>query len=440
MSAVFEGTAGFLRVDQARRAMPELDELRPALDLLIASSRHDESTAWDASAELETVDARLVAGELLAEQADRLANAEAEHLRALYATVGHALRALAVGERGECARGLLEAARLEEERDRPSRARAYAATAYELARDEDDERPAALALRRRARAARALGAFDEALEAYGRSHDLARAVGDARGAAEAAVGAGNVLEEQGRWTEAESWYRHALDALPEHDRAAPERWHALLCLHICQRSRGAIEESRPLLEQAAQAAAHAADESAHVFLANARGQLAMSEGAFDAAEVHFRDALLHASGARLRVPFAVNLAESLLARGRVLDAAEHARSAEMEAIVSGLVTRLPEVYRMLGRIASLAGNAEAFLFFERALALVRERRLSGLEEAITLQAYAEAEERGGDRDTAQQLRERAIQRFTELGIHHTRRTWADVFGAGAEPDAEPPVP
>ena len=84
---------------------------------------------------------------------------------------------------------------------------------------------------------------------------MARAVSDARGAAEGAVGAGNVLEEQGRWADADTWYRTALEALESVDGPTPERWHALLNLHIVTRSRGASEESILLLARAEEAAA-----------------------------------------------------------------------------------------------------------------------------------------------------------------------------------------
>ena len=50
-----------------------------------------------------------------------------------------------------------------------------------------------------------------------------------------------------------------------------------------------------------------------------------------------------------------------------------------------------------------------------------------LEEAMTLQAYADAEERRGDAETAQSLRDEAVRRYSALGIAHPRRTWADVF-------------
>lgn len=206
-----------------------------------------------------------------------------------------------------------------------------------------------------------------------------------------------------------------------------DRCYALLNLHIAARSRGAIEESVSWLARAEEAA-KADPGGARPLLENARGQLSMARGAFAEAEAYLRGALAVAVNARARVTIRLNLAETLLAQGMLLDAAEHAREAEREAILAGLVPKLPEVYRLLGRVASAEGDPDALVFFERALKIIRERALPALEEAQTLQAYAEAEARRGEADTAHELRRSAEKRFRDLGISHMRQTWADVFG------------
>jgi hypothetical protein len=133
----------------------------------------------------------------------------------------------------------------------------------------------------------------------------------------------------------------------------------------------------------------------------------------------------------------LNLAEALLAQGRILDAAEQARIAEQEAILGGLAPKLPEVYRLLGRIASADREPDAFVLFERALELVRERSFPPIEEAMTLQAYAEHEARSGRDDVAQDLRREAEARFEALGISHMRHPWADVFALSPDPIRRP---
>lgn len=422
-----------LTLDQAREALPDLEELRPLFDHLLARSDPDPARAWSGSGELGTVGSRLVDTRNLMSWAGELASAEAERLATLYRLAAQALTALAAGRSAAAAEALLEAAALEERRDRPERAAAYAEAAYRISRPErDHQRLAALALRRWARAERGGGRLDVAFERYRHAYSAAVALSDARGAAEAAIGAGNVLEDQGRWGEAATWYSKALASLEGSVEPAPERWQALLDLHIAARSRGELEESAAWLEQAERALGPADREVARPYLENAVGQLLMARGAFGEAESRFRAALEHASGARARVTIGLNLAESLLAQGRTLDAAEQARESEREAIAARLVPKLPEVYRLLGRVASAEGNPDAFVLFERALEITRERHLPALEEALTFQAYADAEARRGDTEAARRLREAARERFASLGIAHMRRTFADVF---AEPSS-----
>lgn len=418
-----------LTLDDVRAALPELEELRPILDELLSRSEPDAAKAWAGSGALGTAGSRLVPASGLADSVGDLARRESEHLLATYRRVGTALAALAAGEAGTAAEAYLAAAAEEEARDRPDRAAIYAEAAYRAVEGGPDAAIAALALRRSARARRTAGDLDEALRRYRRSHELALAEADHRGAAEAAIGAGNVLEDQGRWDESERWYRTALDVLAPVGEPTPERWHALINLHILARSRGAFDESEALLLEAEQAAAEAGNaEVAAPFIENARGQLFMARGAFDEAERHLRTGIDASTRARARIQIRLNLAESLLARGRLLDAAEQAREAEREAIGSRVTTKLPEVYRLLGRIASADDNSEAFVLFERSLDIARERGASPLEEGLTLSAYAEAEARRGEEEAARQLRENARRIFTTLGITHERQRWADVFG------------
>lgn len=422
-----------LTVDEVRAALPDLDELRPILDALLMRSEPDDDKAWAGSGALGTAGGRAIPEDGLAEAVSALAQDESRHLLATYARVGRALSALAAGEARSAAATWLEAASVEEARDRPARADAYADAAYRALEDDRDRTLAALACRRSARARRTAGDLDEALRRYRRSQELALGMSDHRGAAEAAIGAGNVLEDQGRWDDAERSYRKALDVLEAVAEPVPERWHALINLHILARSRGQLDESEPLLERALEAAREAGDDAGAVpFIENARGQLLMARGDFDAAERHLRTAIEASGHARARVQIRINLAESLLARGRLLDAAEHTREAEREAIRSHVVTKLPEVYRLLGRIAAADGNPDAFVLFERSLEIVRERGPAPLEEALTLSAYAEAEARRGEEEAARQLRQEARSIFDRLGITNARQRWADVFGPASE--------
>ena len=421
-----------LTLDRITNVLPPLDDLRPVLDHLIAQSVPDPERAWTGGGELGTVGGRLVAPEDLASAVAELADAVRDRISSLYLATAESVRCLGEGDGAGATEALLRAAALEEGLDHYDRAEAWAAAAFRAARDGRDRRPASLALRRWARAASAQGKLVEALDRYREAHAIARDSLDFQGAAEAAIGAGNVLEQQGNWREAERWYRRALDVLETDGSEGPETWHAQLNIHIVLRSAGSLDESLVWLRRASDTAERLGDEAAPQLLENAWGQFHMASGTFSESERHLRAGLSAAKDARVRVPVRLNLAEALLAQNRTLEATEEAREAEREALTSGVVTRLPEVYRIMGRIVSAEDNPDAFVFFERALEIIRDRNLPALEEALTLQAYAESEARRGEEDSARELHDKMEQRYRALGMSHTRHSWADFYGPGPD--------
>ena len=413
-------------LDHLREMLPDLDELRPLLDHAVRSSQPDEGRAWSGSGRLGTLGSRLVDPTDLTERLARVAEAEAAHLRTVYGAVARAVEALSTSDASRAAQALLLAAQEEEQRDRPDRAEAYASAAASLVRPTKDRSTEALATRRAARAIRTQGRLDEAVAMYERAFDLSSALSERRAAAEAAIGAGNAREDQGRWAEATSWYERALGAVHDVEGPVAERLHALFNLHVATRWLDP-EESVTYLLQAEDEASRLGDDSAAPFFGNAWGQLRMAEGDFAAAVEHFQRALDHADGTRARVTIGVNLAEALLAQRRTLDAAEAARRAEREAITVGFLPMLPEIYRLLGRVVAANGEPDAFVLFERALQIVQDHGLSKLEEALTLQSYAELERETGDAAAAEALQERAAECFRALGISARRKQWADVM-------------
>ncbi len=421
-----------LTLDRIMHVLPPLDDLRPVLDHLIVQSVPDPEREWTGGGELGTLGGRLVSSEDLASAVGELADAVRDRVSTLYLAVADGIRCLGEGDGAGAAKALLRAAALEEGLDHPDRAEAWAAAAFRAAGEERDRRPVSLALRRWARAESAQGKLVEALDRYGQAHEIARDSRDFQGAAEAAIGAGNVLERQGGWDDAEQWYRRALDVLEADGRQGPEMWQAQLNIHIVLRSAGSLDKSLVWLQKASDSAEKLGDETAAQFLENAWGQFHMASGAFSEAEDHLRAGLSAATDARARVTIRLNLAEALLAQDRTLEATEEAREAERVALASGIVPKLPEVYRILGRIVSAEDNPNAFVFFERALDIVRERDLPALEEALTLQAYAESEVRRGEEDSARELHERMTERYRALGMRNKRHSWADTFGPEPE--------
>lgn len=417
-----------LKYEEVRRLLPAVDELRPVFDLLLEGSYPDPGSTWSGSAELETEGARLVDPEALARHAEALADQMRDDLLTVYTAVGDAVKAMAHGDGSEAADAFLAAAAHEERQARPARARAYAKGAHQVARQAGDGPRTSRALRRWARAARAEGDLWEAGARYAEAYAVALAHGDVRGAAEAALGAGNVFEQHGQWADARSQYDKALAVLENHPEDAPERWQAQVNIHIVLRSRGALEESLPWLVQAEEAAAAIGDAGASLFFENAWGQLHLWQHEFERAEERFRNGLARATHPAARVTIRLNLAEALLAQGRNLDATEQGREAEREALKARVWAKLAEVYRLLGRCAASRGNPDAFVLFEHSLEMCRERNLPVIEQALTLQAYSEAERARGDEEAADSLLEQAVGLYAALGISELRHPWVDVYG------------
>lgn len=415
-----------LTVDEVRAALPGLPELQPLLDHALRTSEADRSREWSGSGSLSTSGSRLVDISALRGAVDDIVAADQTRRLELLHRVAEALALLQGADRVGAAEALLSAAALEERADRPREAAAFADAAYSVARDGGSPRVSARALRRRARGRWSSGDHAAAEQDYVRALEACEALEDARGGAEAAIGAGNVLEEQGRWEDAERWYRRALQILDAAGEASAERWHALLNLHVTLRWRGAVDESIAALEDAEAEVVRLQDPSARPFLLNARGQLAVARGDFADAVGRLTEAMSVAKGARAVVTIRLNLAEALFAIGRPIDASEQIRTAEREAVIAGLPRKLPEAYRLLGRIAAAAGDPDAFVLFERALALIREHGLPELERALTLQAYAESERRLGSEDSARELDALADGVYRGLGIRHRRQEWGDV--------------
>jgi tetratricopeptide (TPR) repeat protein len=416
-----------LTFDRARALLPDVEELGPLLDLMLRTARPDEARVWSGSGELGTAGDRLVDPAALVAGSQALAADEHAHRSEVYRLTALALARFQEDDRDGAANALLEVAALEEGRDHHGRAALYADRAYAIARDGAAPEVVLRALRRRARGRWRSGRYGDAERDYAEAFESSAGTRDRRGAAEAAIGAGNVVWDQGRWSDAAAWYRRGLEALSHLEVVTPERWHALLNLHVTMRSAGRLQESLAPLEEAETIAAELGDTSASQFTENARGQWLMARGDFEAAIARLRNALEASSSSRAAVTIRLNLAEALLAAGRVGEAAEEARRAERDALTGRVPGRLPEVYRLLGRIAAETGNPDAFVLFERALEIAAERNLPELERALTLDAYARAEERVGSASTSKELHANAAEIFARLGITHPRSEWADQY-------------
>lgn len=438
-----------IRVDDILELLPDLDELAPLLDEVMASAGPDPDRIWAGSGELETLGRRRVDAAALKARVPTLVEECTAHLERVFTGVAAAVEALAAGDREGAARALLAVGEQEEARERPDRAYRYALSAHGAARALRDRTLASLALRRAARAARALGRLGEAAALYERAWQDARDGNDRDGLVVACIGRGNVAVDRGLWSDAREWYDRALEHLPEEAPPRAERWHVLQNLGIVHREEGRLDACRAVLTEAEEVARALGDPAAEVEVNNGWGQLLMAEGDLPGAEARFRAALAAARDARSRAVVWVNLGEVLLARGRILEAEEAGREAETAALRGRIMTRLPEIYRFLGRLARERSPDHAFVFYERALAVIEERRLPAFERAVTAEEYAEARLRGGETGLAAGLLREALRIRTALGMtEHARKAALRLAELGErEPEAQgeegidrPPAP
>lgn len=404
-----------LTVDQVQALLPDAEELRPLIDRIIVLSEADPSRRWSGSGELVTVGQRLVSLDLVERETAALAQAIRRHVEGTYRQTVRALEALANGDREGAVDLFLELAKRESELGRVREAYGYVRSALQVASGLEDPDRTVEASLQGARIARARADFDAAETHYRQAFEVASSTGRTSEALTALVGTGNLFVDRGRWDEAESWYHRALALMEEEGLRGPQEWHAALNLSIVHRMKGDFETSETWLDRAEEGHPTHPEPAGPSLLANARGQLLMAKGKPGLAEAHLREAVDRATDRDARVAMLVNLGECLLALGRVLDAAEEGRRAEEEAVLGPVVSRLPEVYRLLGRVAGARGLDDGFVFFERAVDIVRQRDLPRFELAQSLEAYGEFEvERGLRAPGGERLRS-AAGIYEELG-------------------------
>ncbi len=404
-----------LSVEEIRRLLPDVEELRPLLEEVAAAARPDVERRWTASGELGTVGERRVRPE----QVDGFIPEVLERVRkrtaALYGSTAEAVHALAADDPQGALDALVAGAETQASMGNPGGAEAFIEAALRQIDALPDRSSALPALLSGARLARAAGRWETAERRYLKALTLARNADDVQQAATAAVGAGNVAVDRGLWELARSRYDEAEAWIGRLEPEAPERWHLELNRSIVAREEDRLLEAEGHWERAKELAGREMEDAVRAILSNARGQILHARGLDEDAEVAFRHALDAARHPDARVTIAVNLAEVLLERGRALEAGEVAREAEELALTARVIPRLPEVYRILGRVAAARKHADAFVFFERALDVIREERLPDVDRARTLEAYGRYDKDRSEVRTGRARLREAAQILGRLG-------------------------
>jgi tetratricopeptide (TPR) repeat protein len=403
-----------LRIEQALRALPEVDDIVPLRSALLGGARKDGERRWSASEAYETLEVRLANLDALAAELPALADAVRARAGAAMEHTLAALRAMEAGDHAGAALALVAAGEVQERAGRLPAAAGFYERARELGRKPRDRRAEGLALRRLGRVARAAGELERSLELYHEGFSVAEAQRDVQGMVVACQGLGNVHVDQGRWPEARTWYVRGVELLPA-DAAGPERVHLCSAMSAVERRLGRLSESAGWLDRGEEAARRAGDSAGLGYVLNGRGMLHLARGEHALAEAALRQALETDLDPAARTGVMVNLAEPLLGLGRLPDAERVAREAERMAIRHGVFIKLPDVYRTLGAVARARGDAEGFVFFEEALRVCRRHGLPAVELAATQHHYGLFDEATGMRETAAARLRAALGTYRSLG-------------------------
>jgi tetratricopeptide (TPR) repeat protein len=417
-------------------ALPGVPELRSFIDLLVMRSVADPGRRWSGSGELGTVGDRLVEPSGLEEVTAQLEQEEAERLSRLFRRAGRIVEAVGRRDWDDVVGVLLEQGLADEALGRGKEAEAWFLAAHRTAKERGLV-TSAKALRLAARAARQLGHLELAAERYEESWREAEAIGLEEDATVAAIGRGNVDVDRGAWSGAKSWYDRALLRIGQEGPPRRERWQIMQNLSIVARESGNLNEARSALERAQKEGGDMNDPDALVEVENGWGQLLLAEGDPRGAELHFLEALQSARTPTARLAVTVNLGEALLLQGRSLEAGEKAREAEAEALSGAVTHRLPEVYRLLAKVAHERGEGEAFVLLERALQLIGERGLPDYEAAVTREALGELRLAQGELWLGLNELAHAAEIFERMGAAHSSARVREAMRAWSDPPQNP---
>lgn len=408
-----------LKIDAALKAIPETDDLTHLRDALLSASRADGGLAWGSAEDYPALNTRLADPAALESQVQALAERVRRRVEGVMRHTVRALAALERGEAAEAARHLVDAGEVEEGERRLDQAREFYERALEIGRRPRDRRGEGLALRRLGRVARAMGQWELAARRYQESFQVSVAQRDEVGAVVACQGLGNVHVDQSRWSQAREWYLRGVERCPARPPTA-EYVHLCVGLSVVERRLGDLDAAAEWLARGEAGAAGLGD-GLMAYVDHGWGRLHLARGRAEDAESAIRRALGREVDPVTRVAFMAGLSEPLLRQGRTREAFAVARDAEALAIHYHAVPRLPDVYRALGAAAAERDDAEAYLFYEKALEVCRDHRLPAYEVAATQQHYGRLQARRGEWEAADARLREAHRLYTELGA----RTEAD---------------
>lgn len=403
-------------VEEILGLLPDLEDLEVLRLRVVAAAVRDPEKEWESSSIYSTIDKRIVTPEAVDEAVREAEQAVHDYVATLHAGLSPFFHAFFSGNDGDAALHLISLGEKLEERGRMLGARRCYRSALTVSLPLADKAPQVLALRRVGRASLKVGDLQEAASYYERSAEMAHDSGDLHAEVVARTGHGNVLLWQGRWSDAERCYHEALSVA---DAAGPgalllERGQIYNNLGNATTRLRRLDEAEGWFESGFRVWDTLASPLDLGICLHNHAQLREAQGRRDEAASSYEAALKLPVPEWLRASIATDLAAWWLAEGHLTQAEEWGRVAEENAIAAGSPYTLGAMYVGRGRTALARGDADGFIFFEKALEIAREKGYHSLE-AETLVDYAALRAQNDGAEEAAAYLERACEILRGLG-------------------------
>jgi tetratricopeptide (TPR) repeat protein len=397
-----------LRVEQALRLLPDVDDLAPLRAFVVSLSSTRGPEAWTAAEPNRTIGKRSLDPSDLRARVPQVIAQVTGHVAALYDAAVDALEQERAGDLPQAVRALVRAGECEQKGMRYTQAHAWYQQALGIAEQLRDRQPEMEALCHLGRLEATRGYLDEGARAFQRSLALAEAEADDEHVAGACRGLGDVLFAQSQWLGAEAWYTRGLQYSKSNRALA-----GALSLGLGETAsrRGQLAAAGDRLRGVMETFEALGDNTGLIRTLLARGLVEAAQGKTADVLATYRDALsrLPVTGADPALELAVRLrlAELYLDLGRLPDAEDEARRGEELAIAHQMSRELAQVYIVMGRMRGRQGDDNGFVFFEQAIELCRTGEPAPRLEADVYREYAAFRTTMGDRHEARAYLERA---------------------------------
>jgi len=405
-----------LRVEQALRLLPDVEDLAPLRGLVVSLCAGRKRQAWTAAEPNRTIGKRTFDPYALRARMGKAIDGIQSRVAFLYEAAIDALESEQAGDLSRAVRALMRAGAYEEEGVRFAQAHAWYRQALSLAEQLRDRQPEMEALCHLGRLEAARGYLDEGARAFQRSLALAEAEADKVHAAGACKGLGDVLFAQAQWSGAEAWFTRGLQYAQAN---RPLNGSLSLGLGQIAHRRGDYTAATARLERALETFEALGDQAGVVRTLLARGLMEAAQGRTSDVLGSYREALSRLPVTDrdpvLELSVRLRLAELYLDLDRLPDAEDETRRAEDVAITYQQTRWLARVYLIMGKIRGRQGDENGFVFFEQAIDLCRSGEPARRLEADVYREYARFRAIMGDRDEARAYLERARELLEPFG-------------------------